>query len=116
MKNRGHGFMQQKISLTKKVIAIALTVLVTASTGLVVLSRINRSATVRAYFWLERIWNEHWPLKYGSDALRGLEARMIKIGILGPARIEVEPGVSFLLDPRDFVPVTILRSGEWQPE
>jgi len=35
---------------------------------------------------------------------------------LRPARLEVEPGISFLLDPRDFVSVTILRNGAWQPE
>jgi FkbM family methyltransferase len=30
--------------------------------------------------------------------------------------VEVEPHVSFLLNPLDVVPVTILRTGEWQPE
>src|SRR5437899_4635201 len=87
-----------------------------AGAGLVLFSRVNRSAAVRAYFWLENRWNEHWPLRRGKDALRELEPKMLEIGILGPARIQVEPGVSFLLDPRDFVPRTILRNGEWQPE
>ena len=36
--------------------------------------------------------------------------------MLAPARVEIEPGVSFMLDPRDLVPLTILRTGVWQPE
>lgn len=41
---------------------------------------------------------------------------MCRLGILGPVRMKVKPGVSFLLDPRDLVSATILRTGEWQPE
>lgn len=81
-----------------------------------VFSRANRPATVRAYFGLERTWSEHWPFQRGKDALQDLEPKLLALGILGPARVEVEPGVSFFLDPRDLVPVSILRSGEWQPE
>ena len=81
-----------------------------------VVLRVNRPATVRGYYRLERAWSAHWPLKAGSDFIERLEPAMLRTGLLGPARIEVEPGISFLLDPRDMVPVNILRSGEWQPE
>lgn len=60
---------------------------------------------VRAYFRFEQACHAE-----------NLTPVLCKIGILHPVRLTVEPGVSFLLDPRDLVPLTILRTGEWQPE
>ena len=34
---------------------------------------------------------------------------------LAPVRVEVEPHISMLLDPADYVPMTILETGEWEP-
>ena len=39
-----------------------------------------------------------------------------KVNALKPARVEVEPGVTLLLDPQDFLAREILISGTWQPE
>jgi FkbM family methyltransferase len=79
-------------------------------------SRLNRSGTVRAYYKFERSWNAHWPLNRGKDFIQNLEPAMLRLGVLGPARVKIEPGVSLFLDPSDLVPVTILRTREWQPE
>lgn len=102
-------------SRRRKALAGAAAILVLI--GLLLLfARLDRRATVRAYFWFESLWIEHWPFERGRWAVQDLVPVMCKLGILGPVRREVEPGVSFLLDPRDLVPVTILRIGKWQPE
>lgn len=97
-----------------------ITIAVSAVLGITGLALIfahaNRSQTVRAYFGLEGMWIEHWPFERGRREIQKLVPVMCRIGVLGPVRMEVEPGVSFLLDPRDLVPVTILRTGKWQPE
>lgn len=80
------------------------------------LLRVERSATVRGYFWLEQWAVEHWPNERNKWEIQKLAPTMIRAGILGPVRVEVEPGVSFLLDPRDLIAASILRSGSWQPE
>src|SRR5579864_6709003 len=61
---------------------------------------------VREFFRLERKWN----------GLQALEPSLRRIGVLRPVRIQVERGFNLLLDPRDLVPLTILRTREWQPE
>ena len=48
--------------------------------------------------------------------LAEFEPLLMKTGVLGPARVQVEPGISYFLDPSDLVPATILKTGEWQPE
>jgi FkbM family methyltransferase len=88
---------------------------------LLVFAHTNRPATVRAYFWAEQNLIEHWPPRWGKSAVEQvathkLVGSLCRIGILGPARIQVEPGMSFLLDPRDLIAVSILRGGEWQSE
>ena len=60
----------------------------------------------REFFRFERKWN----------SMQALEPAMRAIGVLRPVRIQLERGMSLLLDPRDLVPVTILRTKEWQPE
>jgi len=61
---------------------------------------------VREFFRLERKWN----------SLQSAEPVLREIGLLHPVRVQVERGFSLLLDPRDLVPVTILRTRQWQPE
>ncbi|HEX4594781.1 MAG TPA: FkbM family methyltransferase [Bryobacteraceae bacterium] len=60
----------------------------------------------REFFRQERKWN----------ALEGMEPFLRTIGVLRPVRIQVERGFNLLLDPRDLVPLTILKTREWQPE
>ncbi len=105
------------MSLFKK---LALALLAVACFGLV-FARTNPSATLRAYFRAEGAFFEHWPEKWGRAAVESFVVQtavpaMRRFGILAPARIEVEPGVSFLLDPGDLIGVTILRAGGWQDE
>ena len=62
------------------------------------------------------MYTEHWPFKTGRWALQGIAPALSRNGLLPPVRVQVEPQASFLLDPRDLVSVTILRTGSWQPE
>lgn len=107
--------MLNKSSGTRKVIIVASVVIAVAFFAFA-FARANPPAAVRTYFWLETKWIEHWPFKSGKWTIQKLVPGMIKVGVLRPVRVAVEPGVSFLLDPRDLVSVTILRNGEWQPE
>src|ERR1700682_6020041 len=107
--------MARKLSLIRKLGFAVLIVLAVAALAWV-FSQTNRPATARAYFWLEGMWIQHWPMERGRWEIRNLVPVMCRAGILAPVRMQVEPSVSFLLDPRDLVPVTILRTGQWQPE
>jgi len=78
------------------------------------LGRLNSPKTLRTYYRLEYKWDGRWPL--GHDLLYSLEPALIRLGVLRPARVEIERGLTLYLDPRDLVPVNILRTGEWQPE
>src|SRR5438552_3971664 len=82
--------------------------------ALEVFAHVNRSKTLSVYYRLERKWESRWPL--GHDLLYNMEPTMIRLGVLSPARVEIERGMSFYLDPRDLVPINILRTGEWQPD
>jgi FkbM family methyltransferase len=82
--------------------------LIGALVGPLILSRVIPAVPLRSYFWLER--------KLDLQALRDLEPFLIKIGVLRPARVRVRGGFTMLLDPRDLVPLILLRNGEWQPE
>lgn len=95
---------------------IALAAVLILGAGLLIASRVNRAATVKAYFGAERVWSRVWPVEKGRYALEKLEPVLCKTGVLAPVRLEVEPHLSFFLNPLDVVPVTILRSGTWQPE
>ena len=98
-------------------IILLLAFAVVAIAGFVLgFSYANRPAFMRAYFYLEQQWVEHWPVVSQKWEIEKLAPYMCRIGLLRPVRLEVEPGVSFLLDPRDLVPATILRTGQWQPE
>ena len=99
-----------------KKIAISLSILPALAVLVLIVSRIDRPATVRTYFWLEQRLVDNWPVDSQRWEIQKLAPVMCRIGILGPVRVEVEPHVSFLLDPRDLVSVTILRVGSWQPE
>ena len=76
----------------------------------------HRSRTVKAFYRLERSWADRPRFQQAEKTLERLEPFLCGVGLLGPARIQVEPHISYVLDPRDLVPLTILRTGEWQPE
>jgi len=73
-----------------------------------ILSRVIPGVQLRYYFWLER--------KLNLQVLRDLEPFLIKVGVLRPARVRVKGGFRMVLDPRDLVPLSILRGEDWQPE
>ena len=76
--------------------------------GVLILARVSPAVPLRAYFAMER--------KLDSDVLRDLEPTLIKVGVLRPARVRIRGGLTMLLNPRDLVPLILLRTGEWQPE
>ena len=78
----------------------------------------GRAFTVRSYVRIERAWARDFPLMSARGLIRRFDPVMFRIGLLRPVRIEVEPGVSLLLDPEDDISRTILvsRTGDWEPE
>lgn len=99
----------------KIILAIVFTLLAIPILA-VAFSHANRPAFVRSYFWLEQQWVEHWPVTHQKWEVQKLAPVLCRMGLLSPVRVQVEPGVSFLLDPRDLLSVSILRGGSWQPE
>ena len=95
---------------------IALVLILALGLALVATAHVNRTATVKAYFQAERAWIRYWPMDTGRYSVERLVPVLCKAGVLAPVRLEVEPHLSFLLNPLDVVPATILRAGEWQPE
>lgn len=95
---------------------LLLASIVGAAALLVLLVCADAPLAAKTYFWFENFWSEHWPVQSQQGALQALEPAMRKWGVLRPARVEVEPGISFFLDPGDLIPISILRTGQWQPE
>jgi FkbM family methyltransferase len=87
---------------------------------LLVLGRFEagRGLIVRTYVRSERLWERACPIAPAKRAIRRLEPLLSRVGVLQPVRIEVDPGVSLLLDPAEDVARTILvsRQGRWEPE
>ena len=86
----------KKTSLTRKLV-VALLILLAIPVLVWGFAHINRPATVTAYFWLEQKWVDHWPVERQKWEIQKLVPVMCRLGILAPVRVEVEPGVSFLL-------------------
>jgi len=105
----------RKSSRTRKA-ALAASILLAMGAFVFAFSRVNPPATARAYFWLETKWIDHWPFHTGKWEIQKVVPTMIRLGVLRPVRVAPEPNISFLLDPRDLVSVSILRTGAWQPE
>ena len=102
--------MPAKFSRLQKTLLIATLVVLGIPAIVHGFSFANRPAFVRCYFWVEQRCVDHWP------AIQDLAPYAIRAHLLSGARVEVEPGLSFFLDPRDLVSVSILRGGSWQPE
>jgi FkbM family methyltransferase len=93
--------------LRRKGVRVALIVLAVAG---LVFAFLRSPQFARLYFRFEQTWIDRYP------GILKLTPILCRTGILHPVRLTVEPGVSFLLDPRDLVPLSILRNGAWQPE
>jgi len=75
--------------------------------------RFSPAGRTKAYFALQRSWNAHWPFERGQHLVSRAEPLFAP---LVPVRLELEPGVSMLLDPDDFISRTVLDTGYWKPE
>ena len=74
---------------------------------------VNPGVRTKWYFGIERQWTAHWPLTRG----RSLPMRFKPlIRPTAPAWVDVEPHVTMLLDPEDYVSAEILRTGAWEGE
>ena len=88
------------------VISIAAVLLLIAAAMIV-----NPAARTKYYFAVERQWAARWPLTRGA----ALPTRfMWLVRPTEPAWVEVEPRVTMLLDPEDYVSREILRTGTWE--
>ncbi|HUK36047.1 MAG TPA: FkbM family methyltransferase, partial [Vicinamibacterales bacterium] len=65
------------------------------------------------YFAADRTWTSHWPLPRGNGIIRDLKPL---IRPTAPAWVTIEPSVTMLLDPEDYVSNEILRTGRWEHE
>ena len=77
-----------------------------------------RLAALRAWIRFEAWWYRAWPLPRGGAIPRRVERLLVNTGIIGPVRVEVEPGVNLLLDPTDFIARSLLLSDRtrWEPD
>jgi FkbM family methyltransferase len=72
----------------------------------------NPGLRTKWYFAADRAWTTHWPLSRGNGVIRDLKPL---IRPTAPAWVTVEPSVTMLLDPEDYVSAEILRKGSWEP-
>src|SRR5262249_1364648 len=72
----------------------------------------NPGLRAKWYFAADRAWTAHWPLSHGIGVVRDLKPL---IRPTAPAWVTVEPSVTMLLDPEDYVSHEILRKGAWEP-
>lgn len=93
-------------------VAYAAFVAIALLAGLWILTDINTRS--RAYAQFINAWYAKWPLFRGKN-LPGRAAPLLSaLNLARPIRVEVEPGISLLLDPVDFVDRAILTSGAWE--
>jgi FkbM family methyltransferase len=106
-----------RIPLVFRVPLWALFLLV-AIVAVLQLTASGRVFTVRSYVRAERLWSRDFPVVSAKGLLRELEPGLARVGLLRPVRVEVESGVSLMLDPEDDISRTILvsRTGRWEPE
>lgn len=78
----------------------------------------GRVLTTRTFVRAERLWSRDFPIAAARGWVRKLDAPLAAVGLIRPVRVEIEPGVSLLLDPEDDIGRTVLtsRTGQWEPE
>lgn len=101
----------------RRIARVGLVIAVVVGTLLVVpvLAPASRPALGRAYVHLAEAWVSHWPVARGHYLVYRLDPIMRLVGVV-PVIVELAPGETMLLDPRDDVQKTIIMSGHWQPE
>jgi len=88
------------------VISIAAALLLIAAVMIV-----NPAARTKYYFAVERQWAADWPLTRGA-ALPTRFRWLVRP--TEPAWVQLEPGVTMLLDPEDYISRELLRTGTWE--
>jgi FkbM family methyltransferase len=95
-----------------------------AAIGLIVLAILVALAAIaftkpvdrsRSYARLLAAWSER-PFPRGEQCLISIRPFLYKTGIVPQVRIDVEPGISFLLDPVDLIDRSLLLTGGWEAE
>ncbi len=74
----------------------------------------SRAAVRRAYVWSDSAWSEHWPFARGHFVVNRFGFVLSSVGILQKDLVQLEPGVTMLLDPRDYEARTLLLAGSYQ--
>jgi FkbM family methyltransferase len=99
-------------------VVLGAVLLIAAAVGALESFERGQAFLVRSYVRTERAWERYFPLDRGKRLVRGLDPLMFRIGLLRSVRVEVEPGISLLLDPADDISRTILISmaSKWEPE
>jgi len=99
-------------------VGLAIFLLLVVVVAAIAQSERGRVFLVRSHVRAERAWVRYLPFDTGRGLIRRLEPVLSQVGFLAPVRVEVEPGVSLLLDPGDDVSRTILvsLSSRWEPE
>jgi FkbM family methyltransferase len=89
----------------------ATVLLIAGAAGIV---RVTTSAPVRTglYYSLERSWTTHWPWDHGKSLPRAV---MPTLQPFAPTWVQVDPQIRMLLDPNEYVALTILQTGAWEP-
>ena len=88
---------------------IALLLIVLISGGAVLVA--SPSMRMRGYFRFCRAWQAHWPFARGKY----LPRRVSGVLRLVPVWVQVEPGMTMLLDPYDSLGITVLTDGTYEP-
>ena len=73
---------------------------------------VSPSLRTRGFFVFFRAWHSHWPFAAGEQFPERL-APVFEPFV--PVWVQVEPGVTMLLDPYDSISGYILAFGEWEP-
>jgi FkbM family methyltransferase len=97
----------------KKGAIVALVVLGVPALALWGVAKSSPPVRTELYFAMQRGWVTHWSLNQ-STWIRGHVQPLFEPFV--PVRVNVEPGVSMLLDPEDLVSRTILETGQWEPD
>jgi FkbM family methyltransferase len=76
----------------------------------------NPAERDRAFLVLNRFWEIRWPFETGRGAVQSVMPLIERVGLIGPTRVEVEPGINIGLNPHDLIAQYLLQTGVWEPD
>ena len=71
---------------------------------------------VRSYAQFMTSWSNHWPLSRGQYLPYRVAPVLESVGFLQKVRYEIEPGVAFMVEPKDVIEVGLLATGTWDED